>query len=111
MQEAALGLGLEVSLRTVQRVVAGGIHAAGEVTVGGVSEGRDVVGKKPSVAGRGGPEGPILSLGSEDLAEVRAVLERAAGASYLELAGLDVEARPGEVVLRARVHEREDEYE
>jgi hypothetical protein len=36
---------------------------------------------------------------------------RAAGASFLELADLGAEARPGEVILRARVYEREDEYE
>ncbi len=114
VREAAVLLGLEVSLRTVQRVLAGAISAAGEVTVGGVSEGRDMVGgasEKPSVAGRDDPGGPILSVGAEDLAEIRAVLGRAAGSSYLELAGLDVEARPGEVILRARVYEREDEYE
>ena len=111
VREAARGLGLEVSLRTVQRILAGGILAAGEVTVEGFSEGRGVVGEKPSVTGRDDPGGPILSVGAEDLAEIRAVLGRAAGSSYLELAGLDVEARPGEVILRARVYEREDEYE
>jgi hypothetical protein len=50
-------------------------------------------------------------VGTEDLAEIQAVLRRAAESSYLDLAGLDVEARPGEVVLRARVYEQEDEYE
>jgi hypothetical protein len=109
--EAAVLLGLEVSLRTVQRVLGGGISAAGEVTVDSLSEGRDLVGEKPSVARQDDPGGPILSVGAEDLAEIRAVLGRAAGASYLELAGLDLEARPGEVVLRARVYEQEDEYE
>jgi hypothetical protein len=111
VREAALGLGLEVSLRTVQRVLAGRIPAAGEVTVDGVSERREVFGEKLSVAGREDPGGPILSVGAEDLAEIRTVLGRAAGSSYLNLAGLDVEARPGEVILRARVYEREDEYE
>ena len=111
VREAARGLGLEVSLRTVQRILAGGILAAGEVTVEGFSEGRGVVGEKPSVTGRDDPGGPILSVGAEDLAEIRAVLGRAAGSSYLELAGLDVEARPGEVILRVRVYEREEEYE
>ena len=109
--EAAVLLGLEVSLRTVQRVLGGGIAAAGEVTVDSLSEGRDLVGEKPSVARQDDPGGPILSVGAEDLGEIRAVLGRAAGSSYLELAGLDVEARPGEVILRARVYEQEDEYE
>jgi hypothetical protein len=111
VREEALGLGLEVSLRTVQRVLGGGISAAGEVMVDSLSEGRDLVGEKSSVARQDDPGGPILSVGAEDLAEIRAVLGRAAGSSYLELAGLDVEARPGEVILRARVYEQEDEYE
>ena len=111
VREAALEVGLEVSLRTVQRILAGRIPAAGEVTVDGSSGGRDLVGEKPSVALQDDPGGPILSVGAEDLAEIRAVLGRAAGSSYLELAGLEVEARPGEVILRARVYEREDEYE
>jgi hypothetical protein len=111
VREEALGLGLQVSLRTVQRVLGGGISAAGEVTIDSLSEGRDLVGEKPSVARQDDPGGPILSVGAEDLAEIRAVLGRAAGSSYLELAGLDVEARPGEVILRARVYEQEDEYD
>lgn len=112
VREAAMGVGLEVSLRTVQRVLAGGIRAAGEVAASTVYDGRREEGeKKAPAAGRSGFEGPILSLGAEELAEVRAVLGRAAGSSYLDLAGLDVEARPGEVILRARVYEREDEYE
>ncbi len=111
VREAALGLGLEVSLRTVQRVLADGIPAAGEIATSNVYGGRDLVGEKTLVAGRDDPGGPILSVGAEDLAEIRAVLGRAAESSYLELAGLDVEARPGEVILRARVYEREDEYE
>jgi hypothetical protein len=111
VREAALGLGLEVSLRTVQRVLAGRIPAAAEVTVNALSERRGDVGEKLTVAGRDDPGGPILSVGAENLAEIRAVLARAAGSSYLELAGLDMEARPGEVILRARVYEREDEYE
>lgn len=110
--EAAVPLGLEVSLRTVQRVLGGGgISAAGEVTVDSVSEGRDVGGEKSFVAKQDDLGGPILSVGAEDLAEIRAVLGRAAGSSYLELAELDVEARPGEVILIARVYEQEDEYE
>lgn len=111
VREAALGLGLEVSLRTVQRVLADGIPAAGEIATSNVYGGRGEAGEKTLVAGRDDPRGPILSVGAEDLAEIRAVLGRAAESSYLELAGLDVEARPGEVILRARVYEREDEYE
>jgi hypothetical protein len=64
-----------------------------------------------SVMRRNGLGGPILSVGAEYLTEIRAVLRRAARSSYLDLAGLDVEKRPGEVILRARVYEPEEEYE
>jgi hypothetical protein len=110
LREAAKGLGLEASLRTVQRVIAGEVSAAAEVTAGGEDageDGRDVGG----AARRNGAGGPILSVGAEDLAEISAVLRRAARSSYLDLAGLDVERRPGEVVLRARVYEPEEEYD
>ena len=110
--EAALGLGLEVSLRTVHRVLAGHISAADEVGVSMVyGGGRGGAGRSVPSAVQEGAQGPILSLGAEDLDEIRAVLVRAAGASFLELADLGAEARPGEVILRARVYEREDEYE
>jgi hypothetical protein len=55
--------------------------------------------------------GPILSVGAEDLAQIRAVLRRVARSNYLDLAGLRVERRAGEVILRAHVYEPEDEYE
>jgi hypothetical protein len=112
VREVALGLGLEVSLRTVHRVLAGGISAAGEVTTSTIYDGGGggAGGSAPSVR-RDGAEGPILSLGDEDLERIRNVLAGAAGASYLELAELEAEARPGEVILRAHVYEREDEYE
>ncbi len=114
VREAAVLLGLEVSLRTVQRILAGRVPAAEEATTAAAAGGSGAArreGVLPHAPGRDGSGGPILSLGAEDLAEIRAVLGRAAGSSYLELAGLDVEARPGEVILRARVYEREDEYE
>jgi hypothetical protein len=96
-----------MSLRTVQRVVAGEILAADEVVrsgAGGEQATRRAV-------KRNGAAGPILSVGDEDLREIFAVLQRAARSSYLDLVGLDVEKRPGEVILRARVYEPEDEYE
>jgi hypothetical protein len=110
--EAALGLGLQVSLRTVHRVLAGRISGADEVGMSTVYDGeRGGAGTSGPSAGREGAQGPILSLRAEDLDEIRAVLVRAVGASFLELADLDAEARPGEVILRAHVYEREDEYE
>jgi hypothetical protein len=50
-------------------------------------------------------------VGAEDLDEIRGILRRAARSSYLDLAELDVEARPGEMILKAHIYEPEDEYE
>lgn len=111
VREAAVSVGLEVSLRTVQRVLAGEVAAA-EATDGDArSRGHARARSLSPVRRRDGLVGPILSVGAEDLTEIRSVLRRAARARYLEFAGLDVETRPGEVILRARVYEREDEYE
>ncbi|HLM78417.1 MAG TPA: ATP-binding protein [Rubrobacteraceae bacterium] len=108
-RKTARELGLEVSLRTVQRVISGEILAASEV-VGGAhrDEGAATTGR---AIRRNGSGGPILSLGAEDLADITDVLRRAARSSYLELAALDVEKRPGELVFRARIYEPEEEYE
>jgi len=108
-RKTARELGLEVSLRTVQRVISGEILAASEV-VGGAhrDEGAATTGR---AIRRNGSGGPILSLGAEDLADITDVLRRAARSSYLELAALDVEKRPGELVFRARIYEPEEDYE
>jgi hypothetical protein len=106
MREAALRLGLEVSLRTVQRIAKEEILAAEEV----ISEAL-VMHSGKRAAGRKGPGGPILFVGEADLAEIQATLQRAARSSYLDLARLDVERRPGEIVLRASIYEPEEEYE
>ena len=66
---------------------------------------------RPRVSRRVGAGEPILSLGAEDLEGIREVLRRAARSSYLELAGLDVQAHPGELILKAHIYEPEDEYE
>ena len=108
LRQEAEALGLEVSSRTAQRVWGGEVEAAGEVVEGGVGGGGRASGH---AGGRRGGEGPILSVGEGDLAEIGAVLSRAARASYLELSGLVVEKRPGEIVVKARVYEPEEEYE
>ena len=101
------GLGLEVSLRTVQRVIAGEVPVADMVVVAGVGEGKG----RTNAVQRNRSGGPILSVGADDLAEIRDVLRRVAKSSYLDLAGLDLEKRPGEVIVRARIYEPEDQYE
>ncbi|MDP8926516.1 MAG: ATP-binding protein [Actinomycetota bacterium] len=106
LREAALRLGLDVSLRTVQRIAKEEVLVAEEVISGAL-----VMHAGKRAAGRKGPGGPILFVGEEDLAEIQATLRRAARSSYLDLARLDVERRPGEVVLRASIYEPEEEYE
>ncbi len=109
LREAARGLGLEVSLRTVQRVVAGEVPVAEEVVVSGLAGGLGAV--APGRRRPKGVRGPILSVGADELAEIRAILRRVARSSYLDLEGLDIERRPGEVILIARIYEPEEEYE
>ncbi len=99
-------LGLEMSARTVRRVISGEVPEAGEVVAG---EGGARASRRK--IRRDGAGGPILSVGAEDLAEIRSVLRRAARSSYLDLAEIELERRPGEVVLRALVYEPEEKYE
>lgn len=109
VRQEAEALGLVVSSRTVQRVLGGEVDAAEEVFDGGA--GGHTRASSVRSEGRRGVEGPILSVGEGELAEISSVLRKAARASYLELSGLVVEKRPGEVVLRVRVYEPEGEYE
>jgi hypothetical protein len=106
LREAAAVVGLELSLRTAQRVWRGEVRpvAAVEAEAGG---GRANERKALPVAG----EGPLLAVGEEERGEIAAILRRAARASYLELGDLALESRPGEITLRARVYEPEEDYE
>lgn len=105
LKDLAGGLGLDLSLRSVQRVLSGEIRPADRVPETTAS---------PGVAGggrAGGKEGPVLALGEGDRREIAAILGRAARGSYLEIGPLEVAPRPGEVSLTARVYEPEDEYD
>lgn len=111
LSDKARSLGLDVSLRTSQRILAGGVPPADEVVAG---EGGGLGypgGRKKGRGGTSGGEGPILTLGDRELDELLGVLRRAARASYLDLSGLAAEGRPGEILIRARVYEPEEEYE
>ncbi len=55
--------------------------------------------------------GPVLELGEKESGEIADILRRAARAGYLEVEDPRFESRPGEISLRARVYEPEEEYE
>jgi len=106
LREEALRLGLDVSLRSIQRILRGEVRP-----VEGVSDGvgaRRVGGRR---AGGGQDGGPVLELGEEESARIEDILRRAARAGYMEVEELRLESRPGEISLKARVYEPEEEYE
>jgi Histidine kinase-, DNA gyrase B-, and HSP90-like ATPase len=109
LRERARGLGLEVSLRTVQRVWRGEVGPVGAVlaAAGGEMAGQRESGGPRRVAG----EGPVLALGEEEKRAVVDILRRAARASYLEVGELRLESRPGEISVKAPVYEPEEDYE
>ncbi len=110
LREVAEGLGLEISARSVRRVLRGEIRPEAAVSrkdemVGSFEPWKERVGDK-------GPEGgPELRLGEEERAGIADILRRAAIAGYLEVEDLRFQSRPGEISIRARVYEPEDEYE
>jgi hypothetical protein len=105
LRERALGLGLEVSLRTAQRVWRGQI-----APVVGIREERRMA-RTERKPGRTAGGGPVLELGAEERGGIADILRKAAKASYLELGELELHARPGEILMSARVYEPEEEYE
>ena len=106
LRRRASRLGLEVSLRTVQRVWRGEIAPVGAVALEARSEHRSERHTRGGVN-----DGPVLALGQEERGSIADILRRAARASYLEVGELELRTRPGEVTLRARVYEPEEEYE
>jgi hypothetical protein len=103
LRQRAVGLGLAVSLRTVQRVWRGEVMPVGEVSPA-------KVGREKGVR-RGSDDGPVLAVGEEERGAVADILRRAARASYLEIGELQLESRPGEISVRASVYEPEEDYE
>jgi hypothetical protein len=106
LREAAFGLGLGVSVRSVQRILRGEVWPVEDVSRGERGEGvrgRGAVGRRD--------RGPVLELGEEESARIADILRRAARAGYMEVEELRLESRPGEISLRARVYEPEEEYE
>jgi histidine kinase/DNA gyrase B/HSP90-like ATPase len=106
LREAAFGLGLGVSVRSVQRILRGEVRPVEDVSGGERGTGARgwrAVGRRDV--------GPMLKLGEEESARIADILRRAARAEYMEVEELRFESRPGEISLRARVYEPEEEYE
>lgn len=96
-------VGLEVSLRTVQRITRGELDSVEAVT-----SFRRGAGRRSRSSGKGGIS---VSLGREETIEIEDILRRIVRSRYLEMGGLRVESRPGEIFFKAQVYELEDEYE
>jgi hypothetical protein len=105
LHERATQLGMEISLRTAQRIWRGKIAPVGSLVEvkrsarGGRKEGRQV------------SDGPVLELGDEERSSIADIIRRAARTSYLEVGELELRTRPGEVSVRACVYEPEEAYE
>ena len=102
-----MDLGLELSLRTVQRVWRGEVRPVGAVAP---ARAGDDPGRKKRDR-RKIEDGPVLVVGEEERGAVADILRRAARASFLEVGELQLESRPGEISVRVRVYEPEENYE
>ena len=116
VQEVAGGLGLELSARSVRRVLRGEVRpeeaVAQEHGMGGEKVGDGGIQGGSQWGLHGGPRGgPRLRLGEEERASIADILRRAALAGYLEVEDLEFQSRPGEISIKARVYEPEEEYE
>jgi hypothetical protein len=114
LREVAGGLGLALSARNVRRVLRDEVRPEEALTreYGTVGE----ISSLEQAGGGGGAQrssqgGPRLRLGEEERAGIADILRRAALAGYLELEDLDIQSRPGEISIKARVYEPEEEYE
>jgi hypothetical protein len=105
LRAVALELGLGVSVRSVQRILRGEIRP-----VEGVSLEQRTRGTATRADGRV-DGGPVLQFGDEERTRITDILRRMARAAYMEVEDVRLESRPGEISLRARVYEPEEEYE
>ena len=109
IQREGESLGLKVSVRTLQRMRRGEVRAVESVSEAGET-GR--TNRRGGGEGSEGPEaGARLDLGKEEISRIAAILGEAAQTRYLEVGNLTLESRPGQIVLRSRVYEPEEEYE
>lgn len=100
-------VGLGVSGRTVRRVLDGEISGMAPISPQVDANS----GKREKATGAGKRGGPSLALQEEEVRQISAILSRSARASYLEIGQLEVRSLAGEIVLKARVFEPEEEYE
>jgi len=108
LREAAAGVGLDLSMRNVQRVMRGEVRPVEAISGGDTGAGEARGGEVQVVDGGGGP---VLRLGDEESGGITDILRRAARAGYLEVEDLRFESRPGEISITARVYEPEEEYD
>jgi hypothetical protein len=101
-------MGVELSRRTLQRVLKGQVTPAGRV---GAMERREEPEKRSRGSGGELVGGGRLELDERDLSEVRSVIERAARESYLEVGEIGFGSRDGEITIRAEIYEVEEEYD
>ena len=52
-----------------------------------------------------------LELDQEEISRIATILREAARTRYLEVGEIEQESRAGEIVLRSRIYEPEEEYE
>ncbi len=105
LRAVALELGLGVSVRSAQRILRGEIRP-----IEGVASEERRRGIATRAEGRV-DRGPVLPLGDEERTSITDILRRMARAAYMEVEDVRLESRPGEISLRARVYEPEEEYE
>lgn len=98
-------LGISASLRNAQRIL------RGDIQVGSAVLGRKKVASRGASRESIGGEAARLALGESEISRITAILEEAAGSSYLEVGDLRAESRSGELILKVRVYEPEDIYE
>jgi hypothetical protein len=111
-------LGGGLSRKTLQRARKGMVRPAGKVTEpenreGGetAGEGSRAVHSVDSVHSTHSVRGGRLTLEERDLSRIRGIVERAARESYLEVGEVGFDSREGEVTIRAKIYETEEEYD
>ena len=99
-------VGLDVSVRTMQRILAGKISGVKRVEVLRKDADQGLFEKKA-----GDFEAVVALPTLEEISGIRTILEGAARARYLEVGEIELKAERGAWVIRVPVYEPEEEYE